>query len=78
MSNYRMWAYALIATGLLNWDYQRSHPHIVLHSLIIILPGVALLALTYFEGPAKKLERRPVQIFWAVVGVSALLYGFLN
>ena len=25
MSNLRMWAYSMIAIGLLNWDYQRSH-----------------------------------------------------
>ncbi len=78
MNNYRMGAYALIAMGLLNWDYQRSHANIVLHSLAIILPGVALLAYTFTKNASQQLSRRPLQIFWILLSLAALVYGFLN
>jgi hypothetical protein len=52
MNNFRMWAYALIATGFINWDYQRSAPHAMAHSLLIIiwgLIGVAALAYAFLN-----------------------------
>jgi hypothetical protein len=39
MNNIRMWAYAMIATGLINWDYQRANHNVVAKSLAIVLPG---------------------------------------
>ncbi len=78
MSNLRMWAYSMIAIGLLNWDYQRSHPHIAIHSLDIVLPGVVLLGLTFLKRASRFLNSRTGKISWLVIGAIALLYGFLN
>jgi len=78
MNNYRMWAYALIATGLLNWDYQRSAPNIAAHSLAIIIPGTVLLLSTFFSPTRSFLMTKPAKIGWVVVGIAALAYGFIN
>ncbi len=78
MSNYRMWAYAMIATGLLNWDYQRAQPHVVSNSLAIVLPGLILLGLTYAKAAHSFLISRAGKISWLIIGIAALGYGFLN
>jgi len=78
MSNYRMWAYSMIAIGLINWDYQRSHPHIAIHSLAIVLPGLILLGLTYVKGATNFLQSRAGKAIWLFIGVVALIYGFIN
>jgi hypothetical protein len=73
-----MWAYALIATGLLNWDYQRNAPHIAAHSLAIVIPGLVLLLSTFFTPTRKLLTQRASQIAWFLIGAGALAYAFLN
>jgi hypothetical protein len=78
MSNYRMWAYSMIAIGLINWDYQRSHPNIAIHSLAIVLPGLILLGLTYVKGATNFLQSRAGKATWLVIGAAALIYGFIN
>jgi len=78
MNNLRMWAYAMIATGLINWDYQRAQPNVALHSLVIVVPGLALLISTLIPSLRSILVRKSVKIAWLVIGVSALIYAFLN
>lgn len=73
-----MWAYSMIAIGLINWDYQRSHANIAIHSLAIVIPGLILLALTYVKAANKFLNSRAGKFTWLVIGAIALLYGFLN
>ncbi len=78
MNNYRMWAYSMIAIGLLNWDYQRAHHNIAIHSLAIVLPGAVLLALTYVKGAKNFLASKAGKLTWLLIGALALIYGFLN
>jgi len=78
MSNYRMWAYSMIAIGLINWDYQRAHSHIALHSLAIALPGLILLGLTYVKSATNFLNSRAGRLTWLIIGLAALAYGFIN
>jgi uncharacterized membrane protein len=73
-----MWAYALIATGLINWDYQRAKPNIAVHSLAIIIPGLLLLIATFLKSTKSLLEKKVVRFAWLLVGVIALAYAFLN
>ena len=49
-SNYKMLAYALIAVGLINWDYQRAHHNIFFISALSWIPGFALLAATFSKS----------------------------
>ena len=43
-------AYALIAVGLINWDYQRAHHNIFFISALAWIPGFVLLAATFSKG----------------------------
>ena len=48
-SNYKMLAYALIAVGLINWDYQRAHHNIFVISALAWIPGSVLLSSTFLK-----------------------------
>ncbi len=78
MNNLRMWAYAMIATGLINWDYQRAQSHIAIHSLAIVIPGLLLLLATFLPTMKPLLAKKSVQIAWFIIGVAALAYAFIN
>jgi hypothetical protein len=73
-----MWAYALIATGLINWDYQRDTEGILVKSLIVIAPGAILLGSTFIPTLAAKLNSKAAMYFWGVVGGLALIFAFVN
>ncbi len=78
MNNFRMWAYSMIAVGAINWDYQRRNQHVVPHSLLIIIPGLILLGMTYLPAGVALLKKKAVRITWVIVGVAALIYAFTN
>ena len=78
MNNLRMWAYAMIATGLINWDYQRAQPNIAIHSLAIVIPGLLLLASTLSPSLRPQLKKKSVKIGWLIIGAAALVYAFIN
>ena len=78
MSNFRMWAYSMIAVGALNWDYQRHSTHVVLNSLLIIVPGLILLGLTFLDAGKKLLQKKSAIWLWAAIGIAALVYAFVN
>ena len=73
-----MWAYALIATGFINWDYQRDSEGILVKSLLVIAPGAILLGSTFIPSLAAKLENKSVRYIWGAIGVVALVYAFIN
>jgi len=78
MNNLRMWAYAMIATGLINWDYQRAQSNIAIHSLAIVVPGFLLLTSTFVPSLKASLQKKSVQAVWFVIGAAALAYAFIN
>ena len=78
LNNFRMWAYALIAIGLLNWDYQRAQPHVVFYSLLIITPGIILLLLTLISAGRRQLAKSYSARLWAGIGLAAIIIAFLN
>jgi hypothetical protein len=73
-----MWAYALIANGFINWDYQRNTEGIFVKSLLVIAPGAILLASTFIPYLAAKLDSKNARYFWGTIGVIALIYAFVN
>lgn len=73
-----MWAYAMIATGLINWDYQRAQPNVALRSLAIVVPGVVLLVTTFVPPLNIWLSKKSVRLAWLVIGLGALAYAFIN
>ena len=78
MNNFRMWAYALIATGLINWDYQRAQENIAFRSLIIIIPGLILLITTLNCRLSGLLTKSWSKYFWGFIGIATLAYAFIN
>ena len=78
INNYRMWAYALIATGFINWSYQRDQAGVVTNSAIVVVPGLVLFAITFNKTLAAKLNSKAAMYFWGVVGGLALIYAFVN
>jgi len=73
-----MWAYSMVAVGAINWDYQRHQTHVVRNSLLIIIPGIILLALTFSRSGQKFLRHRIVQALWTLIGIAALIFAFTN
>ena len=73
-----MWAYALIATGFINWDYQRAQQNVTIHSLLIIVPGAILLGITLSKALSAHLQQSWAKYFWGTIGIAALAYAFIN
>lgn len=78
MNNLKMLAYALIAIGLINWDYQRGNPNVVVNSLLIIVPGAILLALTLTKLGRGWLANKLSIYLWSAIGIAAILFAFIN
>jgi hypothetical protein len=78
MNNVRMWAYAMIATGLINWDYQRANHNVVAKSFAIVLPGLILFALTFYAPAKRFLESNSGKAIILIIGALALAYAFIN
>ena len=78
MNNLRMWAYAMIATGLINWDYQRANHNAFAKSMAVVIPGLILFALTYVPSAKSFLTTKAGRAITLVVGVFALAYAFIN
>ena len=70
INNYRMWAYALIATGFINWSYQRDQSDVVTNSAFVVIPACA----------GRLLSRRfPVYVVSsALLGGGCALVGLLG
>ena len=77
-NNYRMWAYAMIATGLINWDYQRAQPNVFIHSLFVIIPGAILLGATFSKSLSAYLNKPSAKYICGFIGIAALAYAFIN
>ena len=45
-----MGGYLLLALGLINWQYQNADSGIATRSLIIVLPGVAVILMTFIKA----------------------------
>ena len=73
-----MWAYALIATGCINWSYQRGEAGVITNSAFVVVPGLVLIAITFNKTLAAKLESKVAMYFWGVLGLIALIYAFVN
>lgn len=73
-----MWAYALIATGCINWSYQRGEAGVITNSAFVVVPGLVLIASTFNKTLAAKLKTKAAMYFWGVLGLIALIYAFVN
>jgi hypothetical protein len=77
-NNYRMGGYLLLAVGLINWQYQNEDAGIASRSLLIVIPGVIILAMTFIKPLDKFLASRAGMSIVTVVGAVLVGLSFLN
>jgi hypothetical protein len=77
-NNYRMGGYLLLAIGLINWRYQNEDAGIASRSLLIVIPGVIILAMTFIKPLDKFLASRAGMSVVTVVGAALVGLSLLN
>ena len=73
-----MGGYLLLAVGLINWQYQNEDAGIASRSLLIAIPGVVIVALTFIKPLDKFLASRAGMSIVTVVGAVLVGLSFLN
>ena len=73
-----MGGYLLLAVGLINWQYQNADAGIASRSLLIAIPGVAIVAMTFIKPLDKFLASRAGMSVVTVVGAALVVLSFLN
>jgi hypothetical protein len=77
-NNYRMGGYLLLAVGLINWQYQNEDAGIASRSLLISIPGVLILAMTFIKPLDKFLASRAGMSVVTAVGAVLVGLSLLN
>lgn len=77
-NNYRMGGYLLLAVGLINWRYQNADAGIATRSLLIAIPGVLIVAMTFIKSLNKFLASRVGMAIVTVVGAVLVGFSLLN
>jgi hypothetical protein len=77
-NNYRMGGYLLLAIGLINWRYQNEDAGIASRSLLVAIPGVIILAMTFIKPLDKFLASRAGMSVVTVVGALLVGLSLLN
>ena len=77
-NNYRMGGYLLLAVGLINWRYQIDDANVASRSLLIVIPGVLILAMTFIKPLDKFLASRAGMAVVTVIGALLVGLSFLN
>jgi hypothetical protein len=78
INNFRMGGYLLLAVGLINLRYQTGHTNNLGKSLVLIIPGVLLLAITFVEAGKKWLHTKAATAIVITVGTILIAFSFLN
>ena len=78
MNNYRMGGYLVLAMGLINLRYQSGESTVLTRSLVLIIPGLLLLAATWIPATVKILNRREVKAVAIALGLLLIGYGITN
>ena len=78
LNNYRMASYLLLAIGLINLRYQSGKDGVIGNSLAIIIPGVAMLLITFAKGSHSLLARREVMGLLAIAGSALAIWAITN
>ena len=73
-----MGGYLLLAVGLINWRYQNADAGIASRSLLIAIPGVLIVAMTFIKPLDKFLASKAGMAIVAVVGGVLVGLSFLN
>ena len=78
LNNYRMASYLLLAIGLINLRYQTGKEDALGNSLTVIIPGAALLLISFIKGVHDFLARREVMVALLVIGLVLVAWAITN
>ena len=78
LNNYRMASYLLIAIGLINLRYQSGKDEVLTNSLLVVIPGVLTLLITFIKASHKFLARREVMGLLVLIGVALVFWAISN
>ncbi len=73
-----MGGYLLIALGLINWQYQNNDADVVTRSLLIVIPGVLVILMTFIKPLDSFLASRVGMTVVTVIGALLVGLSFLN
>ena len=73
-----MGGYLLLAVGMINWRYQNEDAGIASRSLLIAIPGVIIIAMTFIKPLDKFLASRAGMSVVTVVGAVLVGLSLLN
>jgi uncharacterized membrane protein len=73
-----MASYLLLAIGLINLRYQTGKDGVFNNSLAIIIPGIAMLLITFAKGSHSFLARREVMALLSVAGSALVIWAITN
>jgi hypothetical protein len=73
-----MGGYLLLALGLINWQYQNNDAGVATRSLLIVLPGVVVIAMTFIKPLDAFMGSRVGMSLIAAAGAILVGLSFLN
>ena len=73
-----MGGYLLLALGLINWQYQNNDAGVATLSLLIVLPGVVVIAMTFIKPLDAFMGSKVGMSLIAAVGAILVGISFLN
>ena len=73
-----MGGYLLLAVGLINWQYQNEDAGIASRSLMIVIQGVIIIAMTFIKPLDKFVASRAGMAIVTVLGAVLVGLSFLN
>ncbi len=73
-----MGGYLLLALGLINWQYQNNDADVVTRSLLIVIPGVVVILMTFIKPLDSFLASRVGMSVVTMIGALLVGLSFLN
>ena len=73
-----MASYLLLAIGLINLRYQSGNEGVLVNSLTVIIPGTAMLLISFIKGVHDFLARREVMVALLVIGLALVAWAITN
>lgn len=73
-----MGGYLLLALGLINWQYQNNDADVATRSLLIVIPGVVVILMTFIKPLDTFLASRVGMTVVTVIGALLVGLSFLN
>jgi glycine/serine hydroxymethyltransferase len=77
VNNFRMGAYAALAAGLINLQYQSGSESNLSKSLVLIAPGLLILGLSFTSAGKNWMQSKSAAAISLTCGALLLAYSFI-